>query len=357
VGRSGKQVHVVGTRPNFVKAAPVVRALLGAGSGPVLVHTGQHFHAELSAIFFTELGLPTPDHDLGVGSGSQAVQTAHLLMALERLMMSVPTSRVVVYGDVNSTLAAALVAAKLEIPVAHVEAGLRSFDRSMPEEINRVVTDSIANLHFVTSPEGLGHLAREGISAEAMHFVGNPMIDTLLRFRDVLDPADIKKRLGVDGEYGVVTLHRPSNVDDDTAARRVVEGLRRAAKHVPLVAPLHPRGRERLEALGLGEHVHIIDPLGYLDFMALVMGSSVVLTDSGGIQEETTVLGIPCVTLRDNTERPITITMGTNRLVGNDPDSIEAAVLNAPDHTSRQVPPLWDGHASDRIAHILIEQG
>lgn len=357
MGAFGKQVHVVGTRPNFVKAAPVVRALIRAGSEPVLVHTGQHFDPELSAIFFEELGLPSPDHDLGVGSGSHATQTAHLLMALERLLMSVPASRVVVYGDVNSTLAAALVAAKLQVKVAHVEAGLRSFDRSMPEEINRVVTDSIADMHFVTSPEGLGHLAREGVAAESMHFVGNPMIDTLLRFRDLLDPADIKRRLGVDGEYGVVTLHRPSNVDDDSAARRVVEGLRRAAKHVPLVVPLHPRGRERLEALGLGEHALIIDPLGYLDFMALMVGSSVVLTDSGGIQEETTVLGVPCVTLRDNTERPITITMGTNRLVGNDPRSIEAAVLEAPHHTPRLIPPLWDGRAGDRIAGILIERG
>lgn len=350
----GTQLHVVGTRPNFVKAAPVVRALLDSGAGPLLVHTGQHFDPELSAVFFDELGLPEPDRNLEIGSGSHGAQTAQLLVALEDLMATTPVDRVVVYGDVNSTLAAALAAAKLGIPVAHVEAGLRSFDRSMPEEINRVLTDALADLHFVTSPEAMGHLAREGVAAGSMHFVGNPMIDTLLRFRDVLDPGSARRRLGLEGEYGVVTLHRPANVDDVEAAKDILEGLSRVARHLELVVPLHPRGKERLLEAGLGDIARVIEPLSYLDFMALIMGAKVVLTDSGGIQEETTVLGIPCVTLRENTERPITLTMGTNRLAGRDPVRIEAAALEPP-AAAGEVPPLWDGKAGVRIAQVLLE--
>lgn len=350
---SGTQLHVVGTRPNFVKAAPVVRALLDSGVDPLLIHTGQHFDPELSAVFFDELGLPEPDRNLEIGSGRHGAQTAQLLVALEELMATTPVDRVVVYGDVNSTLAAALAAAKLGIAVAHVEAGLRSFDRSMPEEVNRVLTDALADMHFVTSPEAIGHLAREGIAAGSMHFVGNPMIDTLLRFRDVLDPGSSRRRLGLEGEYAVVTLHRPANVDDVEAAKDIVEGLSRVARHLELVVPLHPRGKVRLLEAGLGGIAQVIEPLPYLDFMGLIVGAKVVLTDSGGIQEETTVLGIPCVTLRENTERPITLTMGTNRLVGRDPDRIEAAALEPP-APAGDVPPLWDGKAGARIAEILL---
>ncbi|HEX6286605.1 MAG TPA: UDP-N-acetylglucosamine 2-epimerase (non-hydrolyzing) [Acidimicrobiia bacterium] len=349
-----QSLHVVGARPNFMKAAPVVAALVERGSRPYLVHTGQHYDEAMSKIFFGQLGMPEPDRNLGIGSGSHAVQTAALMTALEDLFLELDPYRVVVYGDVNSTLAAALVASKLEIPVAHVEAGLRSFDRSMPEEINRIVTDSVSDLHFVTSPEALGHLAREGIADGSMHFVGNPMIDTLMRFRDHLDVDGVREAFGLPIPYAVVTLHRPSSVDDPEAVERVVEGLRRASRHIDLIVPLHPRGREQLERAGLGEFARVVEPLGYLDFMALVMGSRVVLTDSGGIQEETTVLGIPCLTLRENTERPITITMGTNRLVGTDPDAIEKGVVDVSSWPRGETPPLWDGRAGKRIAEILL---
>lgn len=340
-----------------MKAAPVVSALLDLGSQPMLVHTGQHYDRQMSDVFFDQLGLPQPDRNLGVGSGSHAEQTAALLTALEALFLEVEPRRVVVYGDINSTLAAAVAASKLHIPVAHVEAGLRSFDRSMPEEINRIVTDAISDLHFVTSAEAMGHLAREGARSEGMHFVGNPMIDTLLRFKDRVDSHAVASRLGIEGPYGVVTLHRPANVDDPISVERLVEGLRRASKYVDLVAPLHPRGRESLEAAGLGEVAMILDPMGYIDFLALMSGASIVLTDSGGIQEETTVLGIPCLTLRENTERPVTITMGTNRLVGTDPDAIEAGLADMDSARDAELPPLWDGHAGDRIARILLAVG
>lgn len=354
---SSRHLHIVGARPNFMKAAPVVGALAASGAEPLLVHTGQHYDRQMSEVFFQQLGLPEPDRNLGVGSGSHAQQTASLLTALEALFLEVAPDRVVVYGDINSTLAAAITGAKLGIPIAHVEAGLRSFDRSMPEEINRIVTDALADRHFVTSPEAMGHLAREGIRAESMHFVGNPMIDTLLRFRDVLDVSRIRERLDLEEPYAVVTLHRPANVDNDEAVGRIVEGLRRAAAHVELIAPLHPRGRDRLERAGLAAFTRTMEPLGYLEFMALVAGSSLVLTDSGGIQEETTILRIPCLTLRENTERPITLTMGTNRLVGTDPEAIEKGVIEASTLVSGQSPPLWDGLAGERIAQILIKDG
>lgn len=353
----GDHIHIVGARPNFMKAAPVVGALQRMGERPVLIHTGQHYDPSMSDVFFHQLGLPEPEENLGVGSGSHGTQTAALLVALEELFERRRPSRVVVYGDVNSTLAAAVCASKLHIPIAHVEAGLRSFDRTMPEEINRVVTDALADMHFVTSPEAMGHLAREGIPAEFMHFVGNPMIDTLRRFQDLVDVEATKRRLGVPDSYGVVTVHRPSNVDDDTTVERLVEGLQRVSKLMPLVAPLHPRGREKLVDAGIERFVQVLEPLGYVDFLSLVTGSKLVLTDSGGVQEETTVLGIPCLTLRENTERPITITMGTNRLVGTDPDAIEKGAFDAPNRAGGEAPPLWDGLAGDRIARILIERG
>jgi UDP-N-acetylglucosamine 2-epimerase (non-hydrolysing) len=340
-----------------MKAAPVVAALNDIGARPTLVHTGQHYDAALSEIFFEQLGLPEPDRNLEVGSGSHARQTAALMTALEDLFEAEKPARVVVYGDINSTLAASIVASKLQIPIAHVEAGLRSFDRDMPEEINRVVTDALSSLHFTTSPEAADLLAREGVSAEGVHFVGNPMIDTLIRFRDTLDVDSVKARFGLPDRYAVATLHRPSNVDHVPAARNVVEGLARVSAELPVVLPLHPRGRSTLADQGLLDVSGLIvtDPIGYLEFMALMAGSALVLTDSGGIQEETTVLGIPCLTLRDNTERPITVTMGTNELVGNDPDRIfSAAQRFLADPPAGRIPPLWDGRAGKRIAEILV---
>ncbi|MGH3650836.1 MAG: non-hydrolyzing UDP-N-acetylglucosamine 2-epimerase [Acidimicrobiia bacterium] len=351
------QIHVVGARPNFMKAAPVVAALQKAGERPLLAHTGQHYDPQLSQIFFDELGMPEPDVNLGVGSGSHATQTAALLVALEGLLSERRPQRVVVYGDVNSTLATALVAAKLGIPLAHVEAGLRSFDRSMPEEINRLVTDSLADMHLTTSPEAKENLAAEGIGPDSVHFVGNPMIDTLLRFRDRLDVKEVRDGYGLLGDYGVCTLHRPSNVDDPSRAGNIVEGLRRVAAKLPILIPLHPRGRDGLTRAGLLdiEGIRVLEPIGYLHFVALLSEASLVLTDSGGIQEETTVLGVPCLTLRDNTERPITVTMGTNRLVGDDPTLIEQAALQSlADPPVGRIPPLWDGGAGTRVASSLL---
>ena len=351
-------VHIVGARPNFMKAAPVVQASQAAGDDPVLIHTGQHYDAAMSEVFFEQLDLPRPKRNLGVGSGSHAAQTAALMVALEEMMMEAPPPAIVVYGDINSTLAATLVASKIGVPAAHVEAGLRSFDRTMPEEINRIVTDALCDLHFTTSPEAVGHLAQEGVSLERIHFVGNPMIDTLYKFRDTLDPVEARTRHGLGERFGVVTLHRPSNVDHRETAARIVDGLNRVADLIPLVVPLHPRGEQMLRSVGLGSHasVRILPPQGYLDFMALMAGSSLVLTDSGGIQEEATILGVPCITIRDNTERPITVSMGTNDLAGTDPDlivSLASKKLTKP--SSATQPPLWDGLAGKRIASVLHE--
>ena len=348
------RVHVVGARPNFMKAAPVIDA--GSDVDQMLIHTGQHYDTALSQVFFDELGLPEPDRYLGVGSASHGVQTARLLEALEAEFVDIAPSGVVVYGDVNSTLAATLAATKLEIPVAHVEAGLRSFDRTMPEEINRIVTDSLSDIHLVTSPEAIGHLAHEGIDGERIHFVGNTMIDTLERVRSRLDAAPVLARLGVDAPYGLVTLHRPGNVDDPVRASDIVEGLREVAKRIPLVFPVHPRGRVALAAAGLNEAdgVVLTEPLGYLDFTSLMSAASVVITDSGGVQEETTMLDVPCVTVRPNTERPITISHGTNRLT--EPDGLVLATHDALDAGQGPVgdrPPLWDGKAGARAAAVL----
>jgi UDP-N-acetylglucosamine 2-epimerase (non-hydrolysing) len=348
--------HVVGARPNFMKAAPVIRATGLRGIEQVVIHTGQHYDAAMSEVFFHELGLPEPDLNLGVGSGSHALQTATIMVELEKAFSSLDPALVVVYGDVNSTLAAAVVAAKLQTPIAHVEAGLRSFDRTMPEEVNRVVTDILADLLFTTSPEAETNLLHEGVRAERIHFVGNPMIDTLLGNLDRLDGLEVRRRLGVASRYGVATLHRPSNVDDPDAAGRLVAGVRAVAAQVPLVIPLHPRGRATLEAAGLGAdpQIHVIEPLGYLDFLSLVRGAAIVVTDSGGIQEETTILGVPCLTVRPNTERPITISHGTNRLVeAEDLGATARAVLEAGPRTDGEAPPLWDGHAGERIADII----
>ncbi|MCF3129350.1 UDP-N-acetylglucosamine 2-epimerase (non-hydrolyzing) [Streptomyces olivochromogenes] len=355
---NGRVLHVVGTRPNFVKAAPVVAALGVAGCDQVLVHTGQHYDARMSDVFFRQLGLPEPDTDLGVGSGSHARQTADLLVALEAELTARAPALVVVYGDVNSTLAAALVAAKLGVPVAHVEAGLRSFDMTMPEEVNRRLVDQLAELLFVTSPEAVGHLAREGADLDRVHFVGNPMIDTLLTHLDLFDPAAARAAYGLPDRYGVVTLHRPANVDDPEAAHVAARALTEAARHLDLAVPLHPRGQAALRAAGLdgAPGVHLLEPLGYVEFMSLVRGAAAVITDSGGVQEETTVLGVPCLTLRTTTERPVTVTHGTNRLVTH--AELVPALRKALDGgaaASAEGPPLWDGRAGTRIARVVTQ--
>ena len=341
-----------------MKAAPVVHAGARLGLPQLLVHTGQHYDQAMSDVFFTELGLPEPDVNLGVGSGSHARQTAALMTALEDTFLEREPAMVVVYGDVNSTIAAALVAAKLHVRVAHVEAGLRSFDWSMPEEVNRRVTDLCSDVLFTTSPEAMGHLGREGIDPSRVHFVGNPMIDTLLTNLDHFDAKRFRSEHHLDGDYGLVTLHRPANVDDPDAARRLVGQLNAVAERLPLVFPVHPRGRALLEDAGLvaSGQLRVIDPIGYVDFLSGVRGAAVVITDSGGVQEETTVLNVPCLTARPNTERPVTITHGTNRLVA--PDDIAKmvdTVLADPPQVD-EPPPLWDGRAGERIAAILRDE-
>jgi UDP-N-acetylglucosamine 2-epimerase (non-hydrolysing) len=349
--------HVIGARPNFIKAAPVIRALRARGVEQRVVHTGQHYDDRMSDVFFRELDLPRPDVYLGVGSGTHAEQTAATMVGLERAWTEHPPRLVVVYGDVNSTLAASLVAAKRSIASAHVEAGLRSFDRSMPEEINRIVSDLMAELLFTTSPEANDLLRSTGVPAERIHFVGNPMIDTLLAHRAAFETSEERDRLGLPETYGVVTLHRPSNVDGADNARAVVAALDGLAGLLPLVIPLHPRGRSTLEAAGLRdrERLRVVEPLGYVAFLSLVASARLVLTDSGGIQEETTILDVPCLTMRPNTERPITVSHGTNRLV-TPGDVLEAArsILASPARPTGPRPPLWDGHAGERIADTIV---
>lgn len=349
-------LHVTGARPNFPKAAPVMAALAGLGVSQRLVHTGQHYDDNMSAVFFRELALPQPDINLDIRSGTHASQTARMMIGLEETFEELRPTVVVVYGDVNSTVAAALVAAKLGIRVAHVEAGLRSFDWSMPEEVNRVVTDRLSDLLFATSADAVAHLGNEGIAPERIHLVGNPMIDTLLAHRERFDGARVRAELGLDGRYAVATLHRPGNVDDPAVLADLVAAVHAVADQVPLVIPVHPRGRERMTAAGLFAHDGVLatEPLGYTEFLGLVASAELVVTDSGGIQEETTVLGVPCLTLRPNTERPVTITDGTNELVtpATLPDRA-AATLAAGRSDSWPVPPLWDGAAGPRIARVL----
>lgn len=353
-----KILHVVGARPNFMKAAPVMSALDGAFD-QTLVHTGQHYDPRMSDIFFRELGLPEPDVNLGVGSGTHAAQTAQIMIALERLLLANRPDLVMVYGDVNSTVATALVCAKVTIPLAHVEAGLRSGDRTMPEEINRLVTDQLSDLLFTPSTDGDDNLRAEGIAAEKIHFVGNVMIDTLVR---LLPEAEERAASGgfrpAGARYGLVTLHRPSNVDASCRLGSVLETLSDISQHIPLLFPVHPRTRERIDSSGFARRapqLELIDPVGYLDFLALQNGAHLVITDSGGIQEETTYLGVPCLTVRPSTERPVTVEMGTNILVGEDLGNLRRQVdrvLAGTVKPGRQ-PPLWDGHAAERIAGIL----
>ncbi len=365
--------HVLGARPNFVKAAPVIAALSGNRSGATgagreqrVIHTGQHYDERMSDVFFRELGLPEPDVNLGVGSGSHAAQTAAIMVALEKEFIERSPELVIVYGDVNSTIAAALVAAKMHIPVAHVEAGLRSFDMTMPEEVNRRLVDQLSTLCFATSPEAVGHLAAEGVAGKVaggrgavdrVHLVGNPMIDTLLAHLDSFDTGAARAAYGLPERYVVATLHRPANVDDPAVAAGLVKRLHEIAELADVVMPVHPRGRKVLMEAGLDAHprVRLLEPLGYVDFVATVRGAAAVVTDSGGVQEETTILGVPCLTLRPNTERPITITYGTNRLVT--PDDVVPAVADALSggRGEREAPPLWDGKAGPRIARIIRE--
>ncbi|SRR5579871_118348 len=356
-------MNVVGARPNFMKIAPVAEALREAGVAQYLVHTGQHYDEKMSHLFFDELGIPTPDLNLEVGSGSQAAQTAEIMRKFEPVLLEVKPDVLIVVGDVNSTMACALVAAKLNVPVAHIEAGLRSFDRSMPEEINRVVTDSISDLLFVSEPSGMKNLSNEGVAGDKVHFVGNVMIDTLLHHRASAEASDIRSRLGLEAtaNYALVTLHRPSNVDNPAVLGGWIRALGALSHELPVVFPMHPRTRRNAIEAGLEPELQsltISEPLGYLDFLNLMSRSSVVITDSGGIQEETTVLGVPCLTVRKNTERPATITFGTNRLIGNDPkDLLRAArqVIRGPRRVGR-LPALWDGRAAQRIVEVLVDR-
>lgn len=331
----------------------MVRALAEAGVSQQLVHTGQHYDRQLSEIFFRQLDLPKPEINLRVGSGSHAQQTAAVMASFEQRLLGRRPKLVVVYGDVNSTLAAALVAAKLRVPVAHVEAGLRSFDLSMPEEVNRVVTDRLSDLHFATSPEAAVNLGREGAEPGRVHLVGNPMIDTLLANLHRLDPARARSAHGLTGQYAVATLHRPTNVDDEIEMSALVKALHQACEVLPVVLPLHPRGRRAMEAAGMFTHpgVRVTEPLGYVEFLSLVRGAAMVITDSGGVQEETTVLGVPC---RPHTERPVTISHRTNRLVTREnlPCAVNECLASGRPGT-RPVPPLWDGHAGERIARVI----
>lgn len=356
-------VHIVGARPNFMKAAPVLAALADTGKfSQVLVHTGQHYDENMSDIFFRQLGLPQPDVNLEVGSGSHAVQTAQIMMRLEGYFLENRPGLVLVYGDVNSTAAASLVCAKLHIPIGHVEAGLRSFDRTMPEEINRLVTDQLADLLFTPSLDGNENLEREGIKPEKIHFVGNVMIDTLVRLLPRAERKwdELSARLDLsNGTYGLVTLHRPSNVDEPEMLEKIVSTLLEIGAQVPLLFPVHPRTRQRMLSLGLTptgrDGLRLIDPIGYLEFLTLQRHARLVITDSGGIQEETTYLGTPCLTVRENTERPVTVTSGTNVLVGQDMQVLREQVhlILTGQGKKGQIPEFWDGKASERIAGVL----
>jgi UDP-N-acetylglucosamine 2-epimerase (non-hydrolysing) len=351
--------HVVGARPNFMKAAPVHAALAARGVQQTLIHTGQHYDEKMSDVFFDELRLPRPDVNLSVGSGSHAAQTGEVMIRIEPVILERKPDWVLVYGDVNSTVAATLVCAKLGVRVAHVEAGLRSRDRSMPEEINRLVTDQLADLLFTPSADGNENLEREGIPRERIVMAGNVMIDTLVRLlpaaRERWPP--LRDRFGLD-RFALVTLHRPSNVDDAGKLVPLLQALADVSRELPLVFPIHPRTRESIRRAGFSvpDSIAVVDPLGYLDFLALQERATAVITDSGGVQEETTFLGVPCLTMRANTERPVTVTLGTNKLLGDDLVRLRQEVHAIAAGTVRQgtIPPLWDGHAADRIADVLV---
>ncbi len=360
-------VNVVGARPNFMKMAPLMKeyAKYPAAIKATLLHTGQHYDNSMSRVFFSDLGIREPDIDLGVGSGSHAEQTAKVMVGFEKALLNLRAELVVVVGDVNSTMACTIVAAKLHIPVAHVEAGLRSFDRTMPEEINRIVTDRLADLLFTTSEDANTNLTNEGIGGERIFFVGNTMIDSLLSLKHRFEAPGVKARFGLeDGPFVFMTLHRPSNVDERSTLAGICGALGRIQEHVKCFWPIHPRTKKMLAEHGLlpvlegMSHLVVAEPISYLDSMSLMASATIVLTDSGGIQEETTVLGIPCLTLRKNTERPVTITEGTNELVGNDPDLIvqRAMEILRTGGKKGKTPRLWDGRAAERIVNVILEK-
>jgi UDP-N-acetylglucosamine 2-epimerase (non-hydrolysing) len=357
-------LHVVGARPNFMKAAPVLRALATRNAvRQTLVHTGQHYDSAMSGVFFQQLGMSEPDRNLEVGSGTHAQQTAAIMTAFEPVVLENKPDLVLVYGDVNSTVATALVCSKLGVQVGHIEAGLRSRDRNMPEEINRLLTDQISDLLFTPSTDGDENLLNEGIAREKIHCVGNVMIDTLIR---LLPQAVESFPSGVSLPYALVTLHRPSNVDDLPWLRNLFATLSDLSAQLNILFPVHPRTRQRLNELGLNTiqdtRLHLLDPLPYLEFLALQTRATIVITDSGGIQEETTFLGVPCLTVRENTERPITLMRGTNQLVGRDMQRLRAAAAEILKNGAvAAIPdpcrvPLWDGHAAERIADVILQE-
>jgi len=362
-----KVINVVGARPNFMKVAPVVEAMRRREREftPLVVHTGQHYDPAMSDAFFHDLDLPQADVYLGVGSASHAAQTAAVMELFEPVVVKEKPDWVLVVGDVNSTLACALVCVKMSVKVAHVEAGLRSHDRRMPEEINRLLTDQIGDLLFTPSEDANENLLAEGIAQERIRFVGNIMIDSIVKHLPRARESTIWKDLGLaDQQYAMLTLHRPSNVDDGNTFSGILEALEAISKRLPIIFPVHPRTRKTIEQLGFSDRIEkanglrVIDPLGYIDFLGLCSKARLVLTDSGGIQEETTVLGIPCVTLRETTERPVTVEMGTNKVVGTDQGKITIAAFAALDGSKAQqhsVPPLWDGHTADRILDALSQ--
>lgn len=357
-------LNVVGARPNFMKIAPIQRAMekMKDSFEPILVHTGQHYDERMSKLFFDDLELPQPDIYLGVGSGSHAEQTAKIMIEFERVCEQQKPDLVLVVGDVNSTAACSMVASKMWIPIAHVEAGLRSFDRQMPEEINRIITDALSEYLFVTEKSGITNLTNEGIPASKIHFVGNVMIDSLIYFLDKENTSRILKDMNLkEKSYALVTLHRPSNVDEAENFIRIITAFKQIQNDIPIVFPIHPRTQKNIEKFGLqGEisqlkNLKLIPPVGYLDFMQLMVNCRFVMTDSGGIQEETTYLGIPCLTMRETTERPVTAEIGTNEIVGTDTEKITrlAKKIIAGDWKKGQVPELWDGKAAERIVGIM----
>jgi len=362
---------IVGARPNFMKIAPILRAFEEHDClDPVLIHTGQHYDSNLSDIFFEELGIKRPEISLGIGSGSHGKQTAEILIAIENVLVEAsengtPFHRMIVVGDVNSTMAATIAAAKLLIPVAHVEAGLRSFDLTMPEEINRMLTDSICDMLLPSEPDGVKNLQHEGHDDSKIHLVGNVMIDTLLNQVERAKQSGILQDLSLEaGKYGVVTLHRPANVDDEKVLGELLKVLVEISANLPLVFPIHPRTKSRLEAFGYldlldsASNITCLGPAGYNDFLCLTSQAKVIVTDSGGLQEESTALGVPCLTMRPNTERPITVTLGTSTLVGSDSEKLKlhlTEVINGTYKTG-ECPALWDGHAAERIAEIFVSE-
>ncbi|HKV26533.1 MAG TPA: UDP-N-acetylglucosamine 2-epimerase (non-hydrolyzing) [Candidatus Acidoferrum sp.] len=359
-----KIINIVGARPNLPKIAPLMREMQRHPEiEPILVHTGQHYDEALSDIFFRQMGIPAPQVNLEVGSGSHAAQTAEVLKRVEPVLLERQPDLVLVVGDVNSTIAVSLAAVKLGIPVAHVEAGLRSFDRTMPEEINRILTDALADYLFVTEEDAIENLLKEGRPRDSIYLVGNVMIDSLRHFLPIAQQSSIGDQLALRNSAGwhrfaVLTLHRPSNVDSTQKLAELLTAIDSIAAEVPVIFPVHPRTQQRLSQAGIKTHpqLKLIPPIGYLDFLCLLSKATLVLTDSGGIQEETTALGVPCLTLRENTERPITVSQGTNQLIGTNPQKILAAAREILSGAGKPggIPPLWDGHAAERIVDILL---